>query len=389
LLLGALVISAAVIGFGVALDSDFTLELFPDKSLAKCLDGTPAGFYIRHSPSKSSSWIVHFEGGGMCFDEETCVQRSQSLLGSSKTWPTSPMDDFDGGSHGLFSTDPAVNPDFHDWNMVRVQYCDGSLYAGDRVEPYNYNGTDLFMRGRYIVEESIKTLKKKFHMSHAKEVIITGCSAGGVGVYLHLDWIREHIPKHVRVVGAPDSGFFLDIPNYKGQYNLSTVDKNAFDLHNATFVDADCSKKMSTEDQYKCAGSQYGATFVETPMFVMNSLSDAYQLQHTLMLDCFQNGSLTNCSEDESEAIDNFRLKMINDLKTDVLSKPGNGAFLPTCLTHCGACTDLFWDKTMVHSFQLQQAFGDWYFERTLKTPIIIDGPWPSNACGFLLSETQ
>jgi len=140
---------------------------------------------------------------------------------------------------------------------------------------------------------------------------------------------------------------------------------------------------------HKCGISQHGAPFVQTPMFVMNSLADAWQLQNLLKLDCFQNGSLVNCSEDESAALDNFRLKMISDLRTGVLNKPGNGAFLPTCLTHCGACTDVFWDKTMVHSFQLQTAFGDWYFHRTAKTPIVIDGPWPSNACGYLVSDIQ
>jgi len=73
---------------------------------------------------------------------------------------------------------------------------------------------------------------------------------------------------------------------------------------------------MSSEDQYKCFGAQYGAPLIQTPKFVLNSLADAWQLENILMLDCFQNGSAD---------LDNFRLKTISDLKTEVLIKPGNG----------------------------------------------------------------
>jgi hypothetical protein len=376
---GLLLSSSAVI----ALDTDFSLNLFPENSLAKCLDGSPAGFYHRASPTGSRSWVVHFEGGGACWSADDCLGRSMTLLGSSKTWSPTKMDDLDGGSHGFFSTDPEVNPDFNDWNMVRIQYCDGAFYAGDRVEPYPHNGTDLYFRGRYIVEETLSTLLTQFNMSAADQIIITGCSAGGIAVYLHLDWLRAHIPLHIPVVGAPDSGFFLDIPNYKGQYIWGPVYQGSYALHNTTFVDSDCLEAFKPADQYHCGGAEHTAQFVTTPMFVMNSLSDSYQFQHGLMLDCFQNATLVNCSKDELHAIARFRKTMIRELKHKVLNKPWNGAYLPTCLTHCGACTDPFWAQTNVHNVHLRDAFSSWYFQKSKSQEIVIDGPWPSNACKF------
>jgi hypothetical protein len=294
------------------------------------------------------------------------------------------MDDTDGGSHGLLSTDPQVNPDFHQWNMVKVQYCDGGFFAGDRVDPIPHNGVPLYFRGRYIVEELFSTLMNQFNMSNADQIIITGCSAGGMAVYLHLDWIRDRIPRHIRVVGAPDSGFFMDIPNYRGDYLLTPVYQATYALHNATFVDEDCLETVDPTLYYQCAGAYYGSQYVDTPLFVMNSLSDTYQLQNLLMLNCFQDGELKNCSRDELDAIADFRKTMIKQLRQKVLKKRANGAYLPSCLTHCGACTDPFWSQTTVGGEHLRDAFATWFFKRTQTRSIDIDGPWPSDSCKLI-----
>ena len=91
-----------------------------------CLDGSPAGFYIREgSGSGSESWIVHLEGGGWCANETDCYDRSMTLLGSSKSWPSSIA------LGGFLSDDPKVNPDFYNWNTVYVKYCDGASFAGN------------------------------------------------------------------------------------------------------------------------------------------------------------------------------------------------------------------------------------------------------------------
>jgi len=55
---------------------------------AVCLDGSAPGYYFRPGKgSGSNSWIVHMEGGGWCYNETLCVERSKTRLGSSKSWP--------------------------------------------------------------------------------------------------------------------------------------------------------------------------------------------------------------------------------------------------------------------------------------------------------------
>ena len=66
-------------------------------------------------------------GGGWCLrGQSDCLERSRTRLGSTKSYPESM------GFSGVLSDDPDINPDFHNWNMVYVIYCDGASFAGDR-----------------------------------------------------------------------------------------------------------------------------------------------------------------------------------------------------------------------------------------------------------------
>lgn len=65
------------------------------------------------------------EGGGFCGTQEDCFKRSKSALGSSLHWEkTLELD-------GFLSGDNATNPDFYNWNVARINYCDGGTYGGD------------------------------------------------------------------------------------------------------------------------------------------------------------------------------------------------------------------------------------------------------------------
>ena len=70
-------------------------------------------------------WIVHLEGGGWCYDESYCLARSRTSLGSSHFWPATTS------FEGFLSDNEQVNPDFHNWSVAYVKYCDGASFAGD------------------------------------------------------------------------------------------------------------------------------------------------------------------------------------------------------------------------------------------------------------------
>ena len=88
-------------------------------SSAKCLDGSPLGYYINPS-SESSDFVLFFEGGGWCHDnlianklktkKFTCEYRSRSVHGTTSKDPSN-MPDPTGilsGENSIFST----------WNRV-------------------------------------------------------------------------------------------------------------------------------------------------------------------------------------------------------------------------------------------------------------------------------
>jgi len=188
-------------------------------------------------------------GGGWCNDINNCAMRAEAkTLGSSDLWyeyvtckgggnfdprgtSTSgtpykgsyPCSD-DGGMEGLFSYNSVENPLTWNWNKVYVPYCDGASFSGDVDEPVEvkdggYRGS-LYFRGHKILLAVYDSLLSTKGLDRASDAIISGSSAGGLTVYLHIDEIAGII-KHrssARVVGIPDAGFFLDVPAY-GTYH--------------------------------------------------------------------------------------------------------------------------------------------------------------------------
>ena len=74
----------------------------------------------------------------------------------------------------------------HNWNMVIMKYCDGASFSGDNSTVTSYKNSSLFFRGRQIREAMAKDLLEK-GLRNASELIVGGCSAGGLATYLHAD----------------------------------------------------------------------------------------------------------------------------------------------------------------------------------------------------------
>lgn len=96
---------------------------------AVCNDGTPAAYYFRRGQGTGSHrWVIHLQGGGMCYSVETCQHRSVSTpyLMTSTGLPSTRT----GG--GVLSPSSHDNPDFFNANHVYVHYCSSDLWSGDR-----------------------------------------------------------------------------------------------------------------------------------------------------------------------------------------------------------------------------------------------------------------
>jgi hypothetical protein len=96
----------------------------PSAKGGRCLDGSMAGFYYR--PGTADTFVIYLHGGGACYDEDSCVKRANSALGSSKHWSQT----ITGGAPGsagdeIQSADCSVNPAFCNATAVYVPYCTG------------------------------------------------------------------------------------------------------------------------------------------------------------------------------------------------------------------------------------------------------------------------
>ena len=116
---------------------------------AKCLDGSPGGFYFRPSPTKSQKWVVFHQGGGWCLSPENCLERASTNFGSSVNWGPTYTDRYEGSA--MFATPP-----FTEFNLVYAMYCDGGSWAGNSSQLVK--GKTIYYRGRALLDALLDKL---------------------------------------------------------------------------------------------------------------------------------------------------------------------------------------------------------------------------------------
>lgn len=343
------------------------LEKAAKEKGAVCLDGSPGGYLFRPGVgSGTNKWLIGFEFGDWCFDEDECLQRSKSILGSSKSWSNSPTWQL---TQGILSTDNKSNPNFYNWNLAYLMYCDGASFSGNVTKPVVYKGTTLYFRGIRIVQAALEDLATR-GLDEASDVIVTGCSAGGHATYLHADYIREFLPSNVKYKVLADAGFFLDGKNWTGQYHFRTVFQYVFKMQNCSDgVNSDCIAAYPGEE-WKCFFPQYFFHLIKTPVFVANSPVDQLQMTYVLQYSC----ELAQECPQEVAGFYRFRNSFLQALKP-VLESPTSGAFVTVCENHC--MTDYYsaWTTNVINGTFISEAFTTWYHGN--KALHIVGCPYP------------
>ena len=386
------------------------------KSGAVCLDGTPAGFYFSpaKNPRNSNDWQFYLQGGGWCYDERDCWSRSNNFLGSSKFWQKN------GTLGGLFSSDCDTNPDFCNYNRVWLGYCDGNSFASNRAEPLMVKGPDgkvkpLYFRvsrwllslivhdalphlltsqpqGRQILDAVFKALEQNFGFSSAENVMLSGCSAGGLAVFLHTDYIgaltRAAAPDLKRFKAVPLSGYFLKHPSVTGERVYEKEIKSIFELSNATGgLPQACVRAQRSGNEYLCNFAQFAYAYTREHSFPINSALDSWQTQCILaaaLPEGFpeqigtENGNCSStynstwsacandpekCTSPQMRTMNDYIKSFEADFKSrsaPASSKKGNGAFLHSCHTHCEAQSDAF-TKITIGGTSMRDAVGMWW----------------------------
>jgi len=175
----------------------------------RCRDGSPTGIGVRPSAT-SDRLLVYLEGGGACFNAISCANNAASF-GPAAFGNGVPI------TGGIFDLTNPRNP-FRDWNLVFVPYCTGDVHAGaaeNASVPFGPSGQHFVGYGN--VTRALARLVPTF--SNAKEVVLAGISAGGLGAALNYDQVaRAFCPRPVTLID--DSG-----PLFSDQYLAPCLQK--------------------------------------------------------------------------------------------------------------------------------------------------------------------
>lgn len=205
---------------------------------AVCLDGSPPAYHFdKGFGTGINNWLVHIEGGGWCTNVTSCLARKKTRLGSSKLMvkrlPFS----------GILSKQFNYNPDFYNWNRVKIGYCDGSSFTGD-VEAVN-PATNLHFRGARVFVAVIMDLLTK-GMKNAENALLSGCSAGGLTSIIHCDSFKALLPMGTKVKCLSDAGFFINAKDVSGEKHIEAYYRDLVTTHgSAKNLPISCTSIMS------------------------------------------------------------------------------------------------------------------------------------------------
>ncbi|KAM7273616.1 hypothetical protein ACFE04_028280 [Oxalis oulophora] len=344
---------------------------------AVCLDGTLPGYHLhRGYGSGANSWLIQLEGGGWCNSIRNCVYRKKTRRGSSTY-----MEKFV-PFVGILSHNAEENPDFFNWNRVKVRYCDGASFTGDSEN----KAAQLQFRGQKIWLAAMEELMDK-GMRYANQALLSGCSAGALASILHCDEFSGLFSSNIRVKCLSDAGLFLDALDVSGGHSLRNMYSGVVGLRvpNTHQGVAGVPRLCDAHDPTSCFFPQNLIDRVQTPLFVLNAAYDSWQIQssiappsadpHGFWHDCRLNHA--KCNPSQMRYLQGFRTEMLNAVKGFAMSRK-NGLFINSCFAHCQTERQDTWfadDSPTVGNKAIAIAVGDWYFDRTgVKT---IDCPYP------------
>ena len=179
---------------------------------AKCGNGSQYKFFMRRT--SSPNLLFFFEGGGACWDYDTCSGRA-GILGAAN--PNGIADDYmtqftakyvspivngaDPGIPGRSRTDLPTK----DWNIVYMPYCTGDVHIGNRQTTYydTTGGQPPLVWNHAGYSNTMAAISYAHaQMPSVSKLLVTGFSAGGTATAAGYYFVRRGI--------NPTRGYYLD-----------------------------------------------------------------------------------------------------------------------------------------------------------------------------------
>jgi len=289
--------------------------------LATCNDNTPAVYYRQEEESPSNKFLVYLRGGGFCvprvpgFDCETRCQQEPWLC-TAATEPyfdleTSPLAD------NIGSSDPDINPAFHDFTKIFVPYCSSDVYTGTRdgsilTDNFTFHGHHIFSA---LTDDLIETTG----IGLAQQVVLMGGSAGAMGTEANCDFFAEslHVMNpDIDVRCISDSGSLYPYHTHTPFCSPHLLEYAAFKVWDAV---SDASCMAEHPDGLHCISASTAYPYVETPSMLLMSSED------TVIRICYDNSP---------EFWDKWRTELGALARNMTAEMPNNGIYIANCPFH-------------------------------------------------------
>jgi hypothetical protein len=244
------------------------------------MDGTLGAFYWQRAKStvNATKFVIYLEGGGECATEAACTGAVNGPLGSSNYFqPAIYMPYF-------LNDDDGANPDWASWHHIDVPYCSQDVHSGTATAPSS-SSWGLYFAGHNIVRAVLDALDAAGGLRQATDIILTGASAGGIGVWINVDYIADRYPA-ARVTGVPIAGFYFYAWPYTGQNHTSSTladfRPQAWPQHYAlwqSYANEACVAARAGVDPWACLLANYSYPHVRSASFVVEAQTDQTVLE--------------------------------------------------------------------------------------------------------------
>lgn len=168
------------------------------------------------------------------------------------------------------------------WNRVFMPYCSSDLWSGTRTEASS-NSFDMIFAGHIIFQEIVAHLKEQESLGGATDVILTGASAGGIGVWINAGYLKEQLGSSARLALAPVAGFYNFAWPFRGASGKTYADfseknwPNLVDLWQSHYDQA-CGAALGNRS-YACMLSAHSRPYIDVPAFIIEAQTDKVQLE--------------------------------------------------------------------------------------------------------------
>jgi hypothetical protein len=356
--------------------------------MARCLDGSQAGYYYQSSvvggpyddKHHHHKWVIHLNGGGECDNEEACMAQTTSKLGSSKYF----NEKENANGWYLASDDQNSNPDFYQWNHVFNPYCSQDLHSGQRKEADD-STFGLYFSGHNILVSILDDLDRYANLTHATEIILSGVSAGGLGMWMNVDYIRQRYPL-AKVTGVSIAGYYFyatyyDGPDATAPGGMADFRESAwpatYELYQA-YVNKDCEKANGGGyGAPSCMIANVSHPYVKSRVFAVQSQTDQVVLTGH---DCWPEDYMDDEPEKEFMKEWHNNMTIALDPLMDIYDTQW-GVFAAACYTH----TNFNHENPKVNGLSYVDAFHNFYYSRVNTDPSIYK---VSDDCGEMCNPT-